>query len=513
MAKHRSPPRWLRVRRRAWTLLLSGVAACAGTPPPDGVVPGATSCVLVPAADATPPAAMSGSGAWSSRAGAWPSPAGPGSPALVVGLSGDVDSADAPVPRTEAERTVFAQVYQTLVAVDCRGEAEPALAAAWDVADQGRRWTFHLRPDVRAWDGVKVGAADVAQSLAAAGVGPLQSVAVVDDRTLALALSVPVTASFFARPALAVALADTIEGWPMGTGPYRPVSLLASPEAFGSAGTVRLASSNGGVVEFRTVTGDPRNALDAGVDLLVTRDPATIEYAAASGGYRSIPLPWDRVYVLLAPGDPWKGQAVAPTKKELEALARDAVREQARPAPFSAADVERCAPAAVAKWPDTAVPARPDTIGVGTARGAAGFRSTGDPQIVYPQHDAAAGALAQRLVALTRAGDGPAWVPAPGTGSLVARGLSVEAFDEALDRGDATSFLFAVRRTAIADPCDLVADVERRAPWARASGIVPLVETRATALLRDGVAGLVGVTVDGAGTLHLRPVSAGEPRP
>jgi hypothetical protein len=535
MTEHRSPPRWLRVRRPAWVLLLSGVAACAGTARPDSAVPAAAPCVLVPAppANGTAPGAVSGTDAWSSRTG-------PGSPALVVGLpgaDGGVDPAHAPVPRTEAEQTVFAQMYQTLVAVDCRGEARPALAASWDVADQGRRWTFHLRP-ARAWSGALVGAADVARALAAARVGALQTLAVVDDRTLALALSVPVTAAFFAQPPLAVALADSAGGWPIGTGPYRPASFPAWAPAYGPLGTVRLVSGSGGEVEFRTVVGDPRNALDAGVDLLVTRDPATLEYAAASGGYRSAPLPWDRVYLLLAPGDPWQGRIVAPTDGELEALARDAVRVQARPASFSAADVQWCGPPAAAEWPDTAIAGRPDTAilarpdtavaqqphtlpdrpdTTASARpvpGGAGLRSAGEPQIAYPLDDAVAAALAQRLVALARAGDGPAWIPAAGAGApFITRGLPGGAFEDALGRGKATAFLVPVRRTANADPCDLVAEVERRAPWVRASQLVPLVETRATALLRDGVAGLAGVMVDGAGTLHLRPVPATGPRP
>ncbi|MEJ2218305.1 MAG: ABC transporter substrate-binding protein [Gemmatimonadota bacterium] len=503
MTEHQSPPRWLRIRHPAWVLLLSGVAACARTPPPDGAVPAEAGCVLAaaPAANATGRRGAAGTGAWSS--------AGPGAPALVVGLPGKVDPAHAPVPRTEAERTVFAQMYQTLVAVDCRGEVRPALASSWEAADQGRRWTFHLRP-ARAWNGAVVGAADVAQSMVAAGIDALRAIAVVDDRTLELELSVPVTAAFFARPALAVTLADSAEGWPMGTGPYQPTS---SP-TFGTSGTVWLVSGSGGEVEFRTVAGDPRNAVDAGVDLLVTRDPATIEYAAATGGYRSAPLPWNRVYLLLAPGDPWQGRVVAPTDGGLEALARDAVREQARPAPFSVADVDRCAPVAVPEWPDTAVVERRDTTRARTAPGAGLESPPGERPIVYPVGDAAASALAQRLVALARAGNGPPWVPAAGTGSsLIARGLPAEAFDDALERGDGTAFLFAVRHTAAADPCDLVAEVERRAPWARVSELVPLVETRATALLRDGVAGLAGVTVDGAGTLHLRPVFGTGPRP
>jgi hypothetical protein len=56
----------------------------------------------------------------------------------------------------------------------------------------------------------------------------------------------------------------------------------------------------------------------------------------------------------------------------------------------------------------------------------------------------------------------------------------------------------------------MVAEARRRAPWLRASGVVPLVETRPTAVVRAGVDGL---TVDGAGTLLLGPVDPPGRRP
>ena len=47
---------------------------------------------------------------------------------------------------------------------------------------------------------------------------------------------------------------------------------------------------------------DPRDLLDEGVDLLLTRDPAALDYAATLPQFQSVPLAWQRTHVLLTPG-------------------------------------------------------------------------------------------------------------------------------------------------------------------------------------------------------------------
>src|SRR5262249_56447830 len=85
-----------------------------------------------------------------------------GHPATItIGLSEAVDPRHAPFARNDAERIVFAHLYETPVRIDCDGHALPGLAGAWGKEDGGRRWTFRLRDGAQFWDGVPVTAQDV----------------------------------------------------------------------------------------------------------------------------------------------------------------------------------------------------------------------------------------------------------------------------------------------------------------------------------------------------------------
>src|SRR5258708_30287435 len=66
-------------------------------------------------------------------------------PTITIGLSDAVDPRHAPLARNDAERIVFRHLYETPVRVDCDGHVRPELAAQWEKADGGRRWTFRLR--------------------------------------------------------------------------------------------------------------------------------------------------------------------------------------------------------------------------------------------------------------------------------------------------------------------------------------------------------------------------------
>src|SRR5262245_10647010 len=75
---------------------------------------------------------------------------------LPIGVAGLVDPGHAPIPTNDAERFVFRQVFETLVRLDCTGAVRPGLAESWQVADDGRQWTFTIRPDGRFSDGTPV---------------------------------------------------------------------------------------------------------------------------------------------------------------------------------------------------------------------------------------------------------------------------------------------------------------------------------------------------------------------
>ena len=83
-----------------------------------------------------------------------------------------------------------------------------------------------------------------------------------------------------------------------------------------------------------------RDLTDAGVDLLVTDSPALATYAASRPDAISIPLGYDRTWVVALPRP--EGLAVDSTVAFRESLARDVVRSDARAAagPFWWGDVE-----------------------------------------------------------------------------------------------------------------------------------------------------------------------------
>jgi hypothetical protein len=263
-------------------------------------------------------------------------------------------------------------------------------------------------------------------------------------------------------------------------------------------------------LEFREVRGDARNALETGVDLLVTHEPTVIDYAEASAGFLAIPGPWTRAYVLLAPWGPQSPATLSrpdsdvpavtpsvrvtlPPESARAALARDAVRAVARP---------------------TAVPAYDDVCRAGISGAAPRPSAARSVRVVFPAGDDVARGLGERLVALVGEIRLPenAWVAdaLPATGRppapLTATGLSGPAFDEALRSGSEAAYVVPVEVGARPGPCEAVATAVGLAPWLQApprngqgSALFPLIETRSVFVARRGVHGLV---VDGAGVLR-----------
>ena len=63
-----------------------------------------------------------------------------------------------------ADAAITAQLYETLTAYDAALTLQPALAASWELAADGRSVVFHLRPDLTFSDGAPLTAADVVGS-------------------------------------------------------------------------------------------------------------------------------------------------------------------------------------------------------------------------------------------------------------------------------------------------------------------------------------------------------------
>ena len=111
-------------------------------------------------------------------------------------------------------------------------------------------------------------------------------------------------------------------------------------------------------------------------------------------------------------------------------------------------------------------------------------RASATNAVVYAVEDAVARALAERVVALS---DQP---------MTATSGLPARAMAEALRGGFGRAYVVAVPRTALV-PCREVAG------WPAGSTLIPLIDTRMSAIVRRGVPRLT-VDFDGA----LRPVDA-----
>jgi hypothetical protein len=418
----------------------------------------------------------------------------PGEPIETVAYQDRIDPTNAPRPSNDGERLLFRQVYETLVRVDCRGRVRPGLAASWRLDADGRTWLLTLREDARFSDGAPVTAADVRAGWTAGRGGSdeellpsvsrlVESVAPVDDRVLAVVprRQRPDAPIALAHPDLAVARSAGGSPWPLGTRADR--SAAAAGPAGGTAnGEITITRDAGPVLRFVPAPRDPRDLLDAGVDLLLTRDPAALDYAATLPHVRSVPLEWRRTHALLTPGR-------APTAPALpaqarQALADDAVRGEARGAaePFWWQDLAGCdlAPARPAE------PAAPS------------------PRVVYDTADEAARDLAERLVGLGR-------VSSPAAAALLevllpdrsrrtglrAAGLAGEPLALARRRGSDAAYIIAFDRGSL-DPCRDIASAAEGVPWLEPGTIVPLVDTRLRAIVRRGRS---GVTADWDGAL------------
>jgi hypothetical protein len=388
---------------------------------------------------------------------------------LFIALAGSVDPAHAPVPTTDAERFVFPQLFETLVRIDCTGTLRPVLAESWRGEDDGRQWTFTVRPNLRFSDGTAVTGQAIVDSWTGRGA-PLPSgseLTAASEREVLVRFPSSLTdPRLFADPAFAVTRRVAGKEWPSGTGPYA---------ADTTGGTVTMAPFGGTgrpVLVVRPSAGsDARDLVDKGIDLFVTDDAAVLSYAAGRPDYTTVALPWGKTYVLAVP------IGAAPIDASVRAgLARDAVRVEARAA-------------AAAWWSD---PGR-SSCGITTPPPAPPAPALTLKALVYRFDDATARDLAGRLVALRLLG----------FGDPRASGLGVAEFSATLASGGATAYLLALPSQTL-DACRALRELVARAPWLAddpARHLAPLVDVRRRAIVRRGAAAF---TVEWDGTLRVR---------
>lgn len=337
--------------------------------------------------------------------------------------------------RPEDSSVVARRRPEPLIRLDCFGAARPGAAESWTPDSSYRTWTLVLAPSALGVTAASAAAEwrtrpEAATTLRYAGVA---SVIPLDERRLVVTLDRPTDSvpALFADPSLGL-VTDSLP--PTGTT----------------------------FVARRPSSGDPRDALDAGADILRTGDPVLLEYARTRNELTVHPLPWSRTYVLvIPPGRDEFGALIPGDSAAFRAgLARDAVRTEARGAepPFWWDRLGPC----------PTPPPLPPPQGV-TAN-----------SVVHAFEDTVARALAGRIVALSdRPVTATSWLPA-------------RLMGEALRNGLARAYVVAVPRTALV-PCREVAG------WPAGATVIPLIDTRMSAIVRRGVPRL---TVDFDGGLR-----------
>jgi hypothetical protein len=363
-----------------------------------------------------------------------------------IGLTDPVEPRHAPVPTNDGEQLVFRHLYETPVRFDCEGHPVGELAEKWVKDDGGRRWTFRVRDGAQFWDGAPVTAQDLVFGRGGAGY----TLGVLETRVVTVALAQPAAdlPPVLADPGLALAKPAPDSSWPIGTGRFWATSATTTAQE------IRAQNSRGDTLVFRLAPGgDARDLLDAGVDLLVTRDRALRDYAATLQDVSVVALPWDRTYVYITP------EAGGTRFDGLE----QAVRAEARrpEGGFWWLDLRACG----LGGPGVSPPA-----------------STGPRRILYSRADPTARELAGRLAALTRG---------------VATARTPDDLNAAVLAGHEWGYVVALPRFT-RDPCRTAKGLLPQ--WA--ATLTALVDTRPTALVRRGVARWA---IDQDGTVHLAP--------
>ncbi|MFL5496711.1 MAG: hypothetical protein ACJ8DC_20205 [Gemmatimonadales bacterium] len=329
------------------------------------------------------------------------------------------------MPRNEGERLVFRQSWEPLVELDCRGAPRPGLAASWSRDSSDHIWTLLIRDGLTTDSGAPVTTADLVQRWRSTDVA-------------AAALRWAGVEQFVALDPhrLAITFKATSTGLPAS---------LADP-----ALALPQPAHQRPVLVFRPAGPDPRDALDRWADLLVTTDPVLLEYAVRRTEFSTLPLPWSRTYVLVVPaGHPApRLMSGADSAGFRAALARDVVRVESRGAepPF---------------WWETS--AACDS----SAQPADGSAAATGGSVVYSNGDRVARDLAERVVALA------------GDRTLLARGAPPSELSDRVRTGSDRAYVLALPRNALV-PC------RERAGLPPGAVILPLVDTRSSAILRRG---------------------------
>src|SRR5215203_5500857 len=158
---------------------------------------------------------------------------------LYVALEAEPPELDPNLSSAYVDRQVMASLYDKLVDINQQGEIVPMLAKSYDVSDDSKVYTFHLREGVKFHDGTPFNAEAVKfnldryqekDSVRSTEVEPIESVEVVDPMTVRVTLSEPFApflavltdrAGIMASPKAIKENNGRISKDPVGTGPFK----------------------------------------------------------------------------------------------------------------------------------------------------------------------------------------------------------------------------------------------------------------------------------------------------
>lgn len=396
----------------------------------------------------------------------------------VIGVVDPVDFARAPHARSDGEGLLFATIHPPLVRLDCTGRLHPAVASSWEPVpgDGEPAWRLAVSGEGAQDDGV---ARALARSGGVEGVERTASGIVLrfggdggeadGARVLAQSDLVPVV--------------PTEDGWGSRLSGLR-LTPVAGP---GPGRTLHLVDDSGEgertLAVVRVVPGgDPRDLLDRGAHLVLTRDPLAVAWAGAREGLQVVPLPPDRVYRLAIPGET---PDVLPAGLSA-GLVRDVFPLGEVPRGEGGRDAREACPAPRHGPPDP------------------GARRSPSPRVVFPLGDPVARGLAERVAALAGPGEGAPLAGLrrglSGSGALLeVVGLESTAFGAALRAGGDAAYVVPEPLHPAA-PCVAQVARLRRIPWLGSGSLLALLESGPRALVRPGAPPL---EVDGTGAVRM----------
>jgi hypothetical protein len=401
---------------------------------------------------------------------------------------------------SEGDRFILRHAYETLVRVDCEGNVVPGLAVSWKRDATGSVWAFEIAAGRTFADGTPIDAGAIVAAWERQLTGPsawphIAGVQAVGVRSIEVRFDTPAENAprALSDQHFAIRGAPTLGGKPAESGPFTisvepaggdgmPGATILTPRGTPGRGTVlRLAAAPPGF--------DLRDAIDRGisslgmirVDLLITRDPDLLAYVARRDEVRTVPLPWDRTYVLAAQSTPDSSASRLPPLRmpspaSRGSLARDAVKSDARGAepPYWWQQDSACIIAA----PRIESPRR---------------------VVAYRAGDAIAKELAERIVALASSPERPDWIPGTLAGgsrpSLRVVAFAPDSFDDAIASGRVIAAVVAYPRE---QPTGC-AFAPHRMPNAAE---IPLVDSRAHVIVRRRG---ISFSIEGDGSIRFLP--------